>query len=81
MDTKQVCGYCHADSNGQYDMFAYEHPTRPQRSAAISFYGGELTVDINHPEEPITHRLSCKINYCPFCGRAYTEEDDNECKV
>ena len=74
-EAAKPCGFCHANEDGEYDMFAFEHPADPQRSAKLSFYDRVLAVEINQPGDEKTQRLSCKINHCPFCGRAYGEEE------
>lgn len=78
MSDAKICGFCHANKDGEYDMFTFEHPTNPQRSAAVSFYNGTLAIEINQPGDEKTQRLSCKINHCPFRGRAYGEGERNE---
>lgn len=71
----KTCGFCHANKDGEYDMFSFIHPEDPQRSAEVSIYGGTLVVEINQPGEERTQRLSCGINFCPFCGRKFESED------
>lgn len=81
------CEYCYArriaerfgghpsDEKLHELMFVFEHPADPQRSAKLSFYDRVLALEINQPGDEKTQRLSCKINHCPFCGRAYGEEE------
>lgn len=74
----KVCGFCHANEDGEYDMFTFEHPTDPQRSASVSFYNGDLVIEIKQPGDEKTQRLSCAINHCPFCGRSYKGDVHDE---
>ena len=78
MNDQQLCGFCHSNKDGEHDMLTFKHPVDPQRSASVSFYNGKLVIEINQPGDEKAQRLFCKINHCPFCGRAYGEEEQNE---
>lgn len=78
MKKNEDCGFCHANDDGEYDMFTFEHPADPNRSASVSFYNGELVIEINQPGDEKTQRLSCTINHCPICGRVFREVDSDE---
>lgn len=75
MDEQKICGFCHAGEDGMYNMFSFEHPADPQRSAMVSFCDGMLIIEIKQPEDRDTQRLSSAINYCPMCGRKFGEDD------
>ncbi len=77
MSQEKVCGWCHASKDGDYTIAMFQSPNAPEASAAIGVYGGKLVVELTLPGET-AQRLSCKINHCPFCGRAYGEEETCE---
>ncbi len=73
MSEERVCGWCHASKDGDYTMAMFQNPNTPGTSATLSVYGGKLVLELTLSGEESVQRLSCDIDYCPFCGRAFKE--------
>lgn len=73
MSDNKACGWCHASEDGDYTMAMFQNPNAPGMSATLSVYGGKLVFQLTLPGEEAAQRLSCDIDYCPFCGRAFKE--------
>lgn len=75
MNEDSVCGWCHASKDGDYTMLMFQNPNDPGTSAILAVYGGKLLLELTLPGEEAAQHLSCDIDYCPFCGRAFKKEE------
>lgn len=70
------CEWCSATANGDYNMIEFVNPENTEMSARLAVYGGKITMDLRMPGAENEQRMSCDINFCPFCGRSYTGGND-----
>lgn len=77
MSEKQICLFCKSDKDGNREIFRFEHPTNPKRSAIFGITEGKLFIDFRQPEDAIDQRISCEISFCPLCGRELSDDENN----
>ncbi|MEG2624205.1 MAG: hypothetical protein RSC06_15025 [Clostridia bacterium] len=65
------CEWCHANAEGDYNMYQFVHTNDHQYKVTVSVCYGRLSIVIDRAGDARPQRISSSIAYCPFCGEPF----------
>ena len=78
-EAKGYCEFCHEADDGTFKVATFDNPHKRNSSARIGFFGGLLWIDFLWKGKEDSH-TEMPINFCPNCGKRFTQADRDELK-
>ena len=73
------CNWCREAVDGSFKVASFDNPHKSKSSARVGFFGGLFWIDFMMCGKPDSH-IEMPINFCPNCGRRFTQKERDELK-